>query len=303
MNEYKRILVTGGSGFIGRAISKLRPNWIYMSSADCDITKQDCLQEYLRQTKPEAIIHLAARVGGIGDSHHNQAEFLYLNNLINTNLIHQAYKAGIKRVLSCLSTCCFPDTSKYYPMKEADLLKGEPQKSNYGYAFAKRMLYLQSKYYSECYKVNFNTFSPSNIYGENNNSDDGKSHFISSLVKKFAKASDGDEITFWGTGKPLRQHLYVNDLAEIIILLLAKHNNDLPVIVAPNENLSIKQHIELMKEISNKKLIIKFNGELDGQFRKDGSNEELLKLIGEYNFTNLRDGLIKTYNWYQKKLV
>lgn len=300
MSKYKRVLVTGGSGFIGKAIEKICPDWIFMSSSDCDITKQDQLQEYLQKVKPDAIIHLAARVGGIKDSHLNQAEFLYLNNLINTNLIHQAYVAGVHRVLSCLSTCCFPDSSDHYPMVESDLLKGEPQESNYGYAFAKRMLYLQSKYYSECYDVKYNTFSPSNIYGENNNSDDVKSHFIASLIKKFATASDDEEIVFWGTGKPLRQHLYVHDLAEIIIMLLDKHNGDLPLIVAPNENLSILKHIDLMKDISNKKVKIKFNGKLDGQFRKDGSNKELIKLVGEYNFTKLRDGLTNTYEWYLK---
>lgn len=298
MSKYKRILVTGGSGFIGKAIERISPDFIYMSSNDCDITDKDKLYKYLQRVKPDAIIHLAARVGGIQDSHYNQAEFLYLNNLINTNLIHQAYISGVQRVLSCLSTCCFPDFSDHYPMIEADLLKGEPQESNYGYAFAKRMLYLQSKYYSECYGVKYNTFSPSNIYGENNHSDDVKSHFIASLIKKFIKASEGEEVVFWGTGKPLRQHLYVNDLAEIIIILLDKHNSDLPLIVAPNENLSILEHINIMKKITNKNIKIRFNGKLEGQFRKDGSNKELIKLIGEYNFTKLEDGLKKTYKWH-----
>jgi len=298
MSKYKRILVTGGSGFIGSAIKKISPGLIFMSSNDCDITDKDQLYKYLKKVKPDAIIHLAARVGGIQDSHYNQAEFLYLNNLINTNIIHQAYIAGVKRVLSCLSTCCFPDFSDHYPMVESDLLKGEPQESNYGYAFAKRMLYLQSKYYSECYGVKYNTFSPSNIYGENNHSDDDKSHFIASLIKKFINASEDEELVFWGTGRPLRQHLYVHDLAEIIIILLEKHNSDLPLIVAPSENFSILEHINIMKKITNKNIKIKFNGKLDGQFRKDGSNTELIKLIGKYNFTKLQDGLAKTYKWY-----
>ena len=181
LEKYNKVLVTGGSGFVGKRVQKLRPNWIYMSSRDCDITDKDRFYEYLVEVKPDAIIHLAARAGGIKDSVTNHAEFLYLNNLININVIHQAYRAGITRVLSCLSTCCFPDVNKVYPMTEEDLMLGEPTPTNYGYAYAKRILYLQSKYYSECYGVNYNTFTPSNIYGPQNCFDKDKSHFIARL--------------------------------------------------------------------------------------------------------------------------
>ena len=300
MNKYNKVLVTGGSGFIGQSIMKIRPEWVYMSSSDCDITDKDKLYDYLKCIKPDAIIHLAARVGGIKDSVTNQADFLYLNNLINTNIVHQAYKAGIGRMLSCLSTCCFPDINDLYPMTEEDLLKGEPTQSNYGYAYAKRILFLQSKYYSECYGLNYNTFTPSNIYGENNSFDNDNSHFVSRMIRAFSEAKDGEELTFWGSGQPLRQHLYVKDLAEIIVMLLDKHNTKIPLIVSPNENLSIKEHINTMNAIAKKNNVIKFNGDLDGQFRKDASNKNLLELIGGYNFTNLKAGLGMTYNWYQK---
>jgi len=296
---YKKVLVTGGSGFIGTAMQKYKPDWVYMSSKDCDITDKDKFYEYLKEINPDAIVHLAARVGGIKDSVNNQAEFLYLNNLINLNVIHQAYRAGVNRVLSCLSTCCFPDIGDSYPLVEEDLLRGEPTETNYGYAYAKRVLFLQSKYYNECYGVCYNTFTPSNIYGPKNSFDLNNSHFVSSMIRKFSEASEGDTVTFWGTGKPLRQHLYVDDLAEIITLLLESHTTDLPLIVSPNENLSIQEHIDICKSVINKEININFNNSLDGQYRKDASNKRLLEIIGDYDFTTLKEGLKKTYDWYK----
>tara|TARA_R110000824_G_scaffold121208_15_gene277216 strand:+ start:279 stop:1205 length:927 start_codon:yes stop_codon:yes gene_type:complete len=300
LEMYNKVLVTGGSGFVGKSIQRLRPNWIYMSSKDCDITDKDSFYEYLLEVKPDAIIHLAARVGGIKEAAQNQGEFLYLNTLINLNIIHQAHKAGIKRVLSCLSTCCFPDISDSYPMTEEDLMRGEPTKTNYGYAYAKRVLYLQSKYYSDSHGVIYNTFTPSNIYGMENCFDSDKSHFVSSMVRKFYDAKDGDTITFWGSGRPLRQHLYVNDLADIVVKLLHLHETNLPLIVSPDENLSIKEHIDICKNIVNKDIKISYNGHLDGQFRKDASNKRLLDLLGGYNFTPFEDGLRHTLEWYKK---
>ena len=185
-------------------------------------------------------------------------------------------------------------------MTEEDLLKGEPTPTNYGYAYAKRILYLQSKYYSECYGVNYNTFTPSNIYGPNNSFESDNSHFVSNMIRKFSEAKCGDELVFWGTGKTLRQHLYVDDLAEIITTLLEKHTTDSPLIISPNENLSIREHIEVCKKATSKNIRIRFNGSLDGQYRKDASNDKLIKLIGKYDFTPLKDGLKKTYDWYQK---
>tara|TARA_B100000965_G_C19540068_1_gene735140 strand:- start:314 stop:1243 length:930 start_codon:yes stop_codon:yes gene_type:complete len=298
---FKNILVTGGSGFIGSSLRKIKPNWKYLSSKECDLTDKNAFYEYLCDVKPDAIIHLAARVGGIKDSINNQGEFLYLNNLININVIHQAYRANVKRVLSALSTCCFQDKSNSYPLNEENILSGTPTDSNLAYGYAKRMLFLQSKYYSENYELTYNTFTPSNIYGPHNSFDLENSHFISSMIRKFYEAKEGEKITFWGTGKPLRQSLYVDDLAEIIVLLLEKHLTNLPIIVAPNENISIKDHIKFLQRRVNKNNDIFFDNSIDGQFRKDGSNKELISLIGDYNFTPLEEGLYKTYDWYSKE--
>ncbi len=298
---YSNVLVTGGSGFVGQALKSYQPNWVFLSSNDCDLTNSLQFYEYLSDTRPQAIVHLAARVGGIRDNANNQAEFLYLNNLINLNVIHQSYRANIRRVLSCLSTCCFPENSDVYPMDEDDLLRGEPTETNYCYAYAKRMLFLQSKYYSKCYRLTYNTFTPANIYGPNNSFDYNDSHFISCMIRKFYEAKPGDTLTFWGSGNPLRQHLYVDDLARIIPLLLNKHNTDQPLVVSPDENLSISEIINIFEKIVNKKVSIEFNNSLDGQYRKDAINSRLLKLIGNFAFTPIQQGLQDTYDWYVKQ--
>ncbi len=297
---FEKVLVTGGSGFVGKRLRLLKPDWVYMSSDDCDLMNMKDIKNYLNKIKPEAIIHLAARVGGIKEASENQSDFFYKNSLININLIHAAYQANIKRVLSCLSTCCFPSVNETYPMVEEDLMVGEPEEINECYSYAKRNLYIQSKWYSREYGLNYNTFTPSNIYGPDNVFDLNKGHLISSMIRKFTEANPGSELTFWGTGKPLRQHIYVDDLAKIIVLLLEKHNTNHPIIVAPNENLSIKEIIDVCNKISGKNMKISFNNYLDGQYRKDGSNKRLLDIVGDFNFTSFEEGLEKTYSWYQK---
>ena len=297
---FKRVLVTGGSGFVGKRLKLLKPDWVYMSSSDCNLMNKNDIKNYLEKVKPDAIIHLAARVGGIKEASENQSDFFYKNSLININVIHAAYEANIKRVLSCLSTCCFPSVNKTYPMSEEDLMVGEPEEINECYSYAKRNLYIQSKWYTREYGVNYNTFTPSNIYGPENVFDLKKGHLISSMIRKFSEAEPGSELTFWGTGKPLRQHIYVDDLARIIVDLLEKHNTDHPIIVAPDENLSIKEIIDTCNRISGKDMQIKFNNYLDGQYRKDGSNRRLLDVIGAFEFTTLEQGLEKTYKWYQE---
>ena len=298
---YKKVLVTGGSGFVGRRLKLVKPNWLYLSSKDCDLTDKQQLKEYLQTTKPDAVVHLAARVGGIKEASENQSEFFYLNSLINLNVVHECYSAGIKRVLSCLSTCIFPDVSKKYPMTEEDILKGEPTLTNYCYGYSKRNLYVQSKWYSNEYGVCYNTFTPSNIYGPENHFDLNKAHFISSMIKKFDQAGKGDVLTFWGSGNPLRQHLYVDDLARVIPQILIKHKTNIPLIIAPDENLSIKQIIDIYQTLEGKNLDILFNNNLDGQYRKDASNKKFLQMFEGFEFTSMKDGLKMTRKWYKER--
>jgi GDP-L-fucose synthase len=295
---YNQVLVTGGSGFLGRRLQKYKPEWTYLSSQDCDLLDKDSVREMLEEYSPEAVIHLAGTVGGIKANSEYPADFLYNNSMMSLNLIHQGSLSGVDRMLISLSTCAFPDTANEYPMTEDDLYSGKPAETNISYGFSKRLSHIQALSYRKQYNRNYSTFSPSNLYGIGDHFDTDSSHFISSLISKVAKASHGDTLEMWGTGKPLRQHLYVDDLCQVIPKLLQLHNTEVPVIVAPNENLSISESCNILNEISGKKLKFTYNGKYDGQYRKDGSNNKLHNIIGDFNYTTFEEGIRITYGWY-----
>ena len=294
------VLVTGGSGFLGQRLSIVRPDWTYISSKDCDLTVANQVAELYGDLKPDAVLHLAARVGGIKDNIENQADFFYINTTMNANVVHEAHKANINRVLSSLSTCAFPESLTYFPFTEEDFFSGPPTETNFSYGMTKRMLHVASCAYRTQYDRNYSTFCPSNIYGPNDHFGTEASHFVAALVHKIHNAKEGDTIEMWGSGLPLRQQLYVDDLCRIIPILLERHNTDVPLIVAPSENLSILEMTRTLIEQSGKNVRTLFNGNMDGQFRKDGSNARLLKLINSFEFTKFRDGILKTYNWYSE---
>ena len=293
-----RVLVTGGTGFLGKRLKRHRPNWIYLSSEMCDLKDYNQTEEILKDLYPDAILHLAARVGGIKDNSENQAEFYLQNTLINTNIIQAAYSAGIHRVLSSLSTCAFPDVVESYPFTEEQIFDGHPAKTNFSYGYTKRSLHVQTLSYRKQYGLNYSTFCPSNIYGPEDHFNTDKSHFVPALISKMTNAEDGEEIELWGTGNPRRQQLYVDDLVSIIPILLEKHNSDMPLIIAPNENFSIREMAEIANNKIEKNLKIRYNGNLDGQYRKDGSNKRFLELVGDYGFTSFDIGVEKTIQWY-----
>jgi GDP-L-fucose synthase len=296
----KKVVVTGGTGFVGTRLKNKKPNWIYMSSKDCDLLDYNQTVEFMKSEKPDAIIHLANKVGGIKENATKQAEFYNTNTYINTNVLKAAHEAGVTRVLSCLSTCTFPDIVEKYPFTEKDVLSGPPAKTNFTYGYTKRALYVQTNAYRHQYGVNYSTFCPSNIYGPNDNFDLDSSHFVPAMIRRVHEAKDGDTVEFWGTGSPLRQQLYVDDLVEIIPFLLESHNTDVPLIISPDQNLSIKEMIEMFLNNIEKDVKIAFNGRLDGQYRKDGSNKKFKELYGDFEFTKFENGVLKTYEWYKK---
>jgi GDP-L-fucose synthase len=296
-----KVVVTGGSGFLGTRLQLKNPDWIYISSKDADLTNyNECINLFNKYT-PDAIIHLAAKVGGIKENATKPAEFYDINIQVNTNVLKASYKCGIKRVLSCLSTCTFPDAVSSYPFSEDNIFDGPPAITNRAYGFTKRALYIQTLAYREQYGVNYSCFCPSNLYGPNDNFDLESSHFVPALIRKLEESEDGDSLELWGTGNPKRQQLYVDDLAEIIPILLEKHNSDIPLIVAPNENFSIKEMADISRSIIGREITFTFNGSLDGQFRKDGSNEKFKELVPDFEFTSFKKGLKQTYEWFKER--
>ena len=301
--EYKKVLVTGGSGFLGRRLRRVKPDWIYIGSKQADLTEQSQCEAIISEHKPDAVVHLAARVGGIKENANNPADFFCVNVKINTNVVEACRKVEVKRLLSSLSTCAYPDVLCSYPFNESSILDGPPAPTNLPYGFSKRLLYIQTNAYRQQYGLNYSVFCPSNLYGPEDNYDLETSHFVAAVIRKISEAVDGDEVEIWGTGKPLRQQLYVDDLAMIIPKLLSLHTTDSPLIVAPNENLSIAAMVAMCLEISQKNIAIKYNGKLDGQYRKDGTNERFLTIYPEFEFTSFFNGARKTYEWYNENSI
>jgi GDP-L-fucose synthase len=205
-------LVTGGSGLVGSAINaKFKP-----PRSELDLLgSPDTIYEYIKDNNIDSIVHCAAKVGGVGANQDNLGDFFHQNITMNTVLLDCAYKAGVNKVVSFMSTCIFPDDATY-PLTPSQIHMGEPHPSNYGYAYAKRMLEVQSRAYRDQYGCNFITVIPCNIYGPNDNFDLESGHVIPALIHKcFLAKENNTNFEVWGTGKPYREFIYSKDVAKI----------------------------------------------------------------------------------------
>ena len=301
----KKILVTGGSGLVGRHLRDILPEATYISSKEYDLRSETDVKNLCRKGW-DHIIHLAARVGGILDNMNHPAEFIEDNLLMNTLLLKYARLNDVPYLTAILSTCIYPDKFEQYPLREEDLHKGEPQATNFAYAIAKRALAVQIDAYNEQYKMNYNYLIPTNMYGLYEKIDFERNHYLTALLVKIIQAEKNNEtaINLLGTGKPLRQFMYAGDMAAVI-----KHCVDNSLTesfnVAPNENKSIREIAEIALEACEKK-----NFELifdktspDGQFRKDVSNEKLKSLLPDFEFLTLNEGIKKVYDYYKKQNI
>lgn len=300
-----RVLVTGGKGMLGKHIKdKLYQGsheGIYVGSQDYDLTLQDQVQEMFDEIKPGAVIHAAARVGGIQENIDHPIEFLEQNILMNTNVIREAHKSGVKKLIAVSSTCVYPDIlpETHYPLKENVLHNGPPTPTNFGYGMAKRVMGTQVNLYREKYKVDFSTIYACNLYSEYDNFDnDKKAHFVTALLKKIQRGVDRDEkvLQLLGTGKPLRQFIHAADLADIIAQGLDKDlKTDFNV--CDNVVLSIREMAEIALEVLNKNFILSFDKlKPDGQIRKDASNEKFRTLFPNFKFKSFAKGVELVYN-------
>lgn len=293
-----KVIVTGGTGFVGTRLQRIRPDWIYIGSSDVNLFSKHQTYDYISREKPDAVIHLAALVGGIKDNANRPAEFFEHNAVMNMNVVDACRRAGVPRLLAALSTCAYPNEVSSYPFNESNFLDGPPAETNMAYGFTKRMLWVHINSLRKQYGLDYSCFSPSNLYGPEDNFDLETSHFVAAAIRKIHES--GGDVEFWGTGKPLRQQLFVDDLCRAIPLLLDRHHTADPLIVAPQENLSIESMVNTISSIIGKEVNILFNGNLDGQYRKDGSNAEFLKLCPEFEFTPFERGVAETCSWYKE---
>ena len=304
------VLVTGGTGMVGHALQKIvkesgdTRQWFFAGSDDADLTIFATTLELYDRVQPTYVINLAADVGGMFKNMDQKVEMFENNILMNMNVLKCSHKWGVQKVVSCLSTCIFPDAwSKRGQLDETMLHLGPPHVSNMGYAYAKRMVDVLSHCYNEKYSLNrFVTVTPTNLYGPYDNFSSQSSHVFPAIIKKCADAStNSTAVELRGTGQPLRQFLYSEDLARVILWMLDNYSDDETLIVAPTEEISIK---ELAEMIASKFGIVEqlcFNGleEEDGQYRKTSSNTKFLNFY-DFQFTPLKIGLEKTINWYNE---
>jgi GDP-L-fucose synthase len=251
---------------------------------------------------PVFVIHLAAKVGGLFRNMNNKIE-MYLDNIkMNNNVLEVCHKLKVTKVVSCLSTCIFPDKVEY-PINETMLHIGEPHSSNNTYSYAKRMLDILSKAYQEQYDDNFICIIPTNIYGPNDNFNLEDSHVIPGLIHKCYLAKKNNEpFVIYGSGSPLRQFIYSIDLARLILWSLFVYDKRDTIILSNSEKdeLSIKTvaiEIASIFEYDN----IKFDTtRSDGQYRKTADNSKLLRYLPDFKFTDIKTGLKETIVWFNK---
>jgi len=289
-----KILVTGGTGMVGRHLQTILPDAIYIGSS-IDLRDWITVNKLIDKIKPTHVIHLAAKVGGIQDNIKKQAEYFDDNLLMNTHILKASYIHNVKRFVGILSTCIYPNQVDSYPMKEEDLFLGPPAPTNFSYGYAKRCLAVQIDAYNQQYNTNYNYVIPCNLYSEYDNYKDGnKMHFVTALLKKI-RESNG-EINLLGTGKPLRQFMYAGDLAKVIKEVIDKDIIESFNIACP-ENYSINELATRALGSLKKNYYIKYNNpELDGQYRKDVSSNKMKKIIPNFEFTEYENGIKKVYD-------
>jgi GDP-L-fucose synthase len=295
-------LITGASGLLGSEIIKQDTNAIGLSSKDCDLLKNS-FYGHLQQ-KPDVVIHCAARVGGVKANTDYVADFFDNNIKMNMNVLQGCQKRGTKLV-SVLSTCIYPDCPNVqYPLTEDQLHNGPPHQSNFGYAYAKRMLEVQSRAYRQQFGSNFITVIPNNLYGINDNYDLESGHVIPALIRKFyeAKVLKTGIVTLWGTGTPEREFTYAPDAAKIILWLAENYDGERPVNIGNSESVSIKKLAEIIANEVGFYGVIDFDkSKPDGQLKKPSSNAYLKSLGWKGEYTTLQEGLKETVQHFIRK--
>jgi GDP-L-fucose synthase len=298
-----KILVTGGTGMVGSAFRNIETDneLILVGSSDYDLRDICQVENMFCENKFEAVIHLAAKVGGVKGNSDFVSDFFYENILINTNVLNIAKNKKIKKVVSLLSTCVYPDGISL-PLIEDKIHNGEPHESNFGYAYAKRMLDVQSRAIRKQYGLNYVTAVPNNIYGENDNFDLENGHVIPAIIRKIYEAKNsGNTPTFWGSGRPLREFTYSEDIARALINICEEYNETQPV------NIGRTGEVSIWTVVRNICKFLEYEGEVfwdkdkpEGQYRKPSDNKKFKEIFPNFKYTNLDIGLEKTCKWFTK---
>nr|XP_018266570.1 uncharacterized protein I303_00545 [Kwoniella dejecticola CBS 10117]OBR88728.1 hypothetical protein I303_00545 [Kwoniella dejecticola CBS 10117] len=313
------ILVTGGSGLVGSALKyvieheplgspygkRQDEEWIFLSSNECDLRDIAQTRQAFEKYRPRKVIHLAARVGGLFANMSSQHTFLRDNLLMNDSVLQISHEMGVEKVVSCLSTCVFPDKASL--IHKEKIHTGPPHPSNFGYSHAKRLIDVQNHAYHDQFGDQFTSVIPTNVFGPGDNYNLESAHVIPGLIHKcYLAKENGTPFVVFGSGKPLRQFIYSRDLAKLFIWVLRKYSDIDPVIlsVAENDEITIREVADAIVEAMGFEGSVKYDtSKADGQYRKPASNDKLTKLMvesgsAEFEFTPFKSALQESVNWF-----
>tara|TARA_Y100000593_G_scaffold94499_1_gene193853 strand:+ start:5803 stop:6738 length:936 start_codon:yes stop_codon:yes gene_type:complete len=303
MSYLTKYLITGGSGMVGSSFKEILPHAVYISSKDYDLRDKLQTNAMFEKYRPKYVIHLAARVGGVLANMNNLGSFFYDNVMMNTNVLEASREYGVEKVLSCLSTCVYPN-NVVYPLTEEQIHNGPPHDSNYTYAYTKRMLQVQSRAYREQYGCNFICMSPNNLFGKHDNFDLENSHVIPAIIRKIYEAKQKNQnAVFWGDGAPLREFTYAKDIAYISLFLLENYNGTEAINVGNTREISIKEVVQMVAEYFGYKNEIVWDTKKPmGQFRKP-SDVSKLEALGWNNkkYSDFKESLHETCKWFEEE--
>lgn len=307
MLKEKRITITGAKGFLGghllnKFVSSSCRNIQVADLPEYNLTDLNDIRRMYEETKPEIVIHLAAKVGGIGFNQDKPAELFYDNLMMGSQLLHEAHIRNIEKFVALGTVCAYPKFTPV-PFKEEDLWNGYPEETNAPYGLAKKMMLVQSQAYRKQYGFNSIFLLPVNLYGPGDNFDPSSSHVIPALIKKCFDAIDSksDKLEVWGTGAATREFFYVEDAAEAIYLATLSYNKSEPVNLGSGYEISIRELTKIIADLSG------FSGQIVWDKSKpDGQPKRMLdtsKALREFGFTaktDIKTGLAKTIEWYEK---
>ena len=298
-------IISGASGLLGSEVLGESQDVVGLSSKDCNLIESAWIIENLKHHRNiDTVIHCAAKVGGVKANTDYVADFFDDNVRMNMNVLEQCKESKLKLV-SILSTCVYPDAAYVkYPLTEDQLHLGPPHKSNFGYAYAKRMLEVQSRAYRQQHGCNFVSVIPNNLYGPNDNYDLESGHVIPALIRKFyeAKLYGYDHVDIWGSGTPLREFTFARDAAKIILWLAENYDGEEPVNIGNPEQVSIKNLAQMIGEEVGYEGGGNFDtSKPDGQFEKPSSNKKLRDLGWTEEYTPLREGLKETISVFKER--
>ena len=302
-----KIYVAGHRGLVGSAIVRALEregygNIVTRTHSEMDLTDQKAVFDFFEKERPEYVVLAAAHVGGINANHTAPADFIYINSAIQCNVIGAAHEYKVKKLLFLGSSCIYPRMAKQ-PIVESELLTGPLEKTNEGYAIAKISGLMMCRFFKQQYGDDFISCMPTNLYGPNDNFNLSSSHVLPALIRKFddAKESGAPNVTLWGTGAPLREFLYVDDMADACVYLLQNYSGEEHVNIGTGKEITIKDLAQMVKET------VGYTGDIVwDDSMPDGTPRKLLDVsklhdIGWKEKVSLREGIRLSYEWYKSQ--